>query len=226
MIKLKKNIMAVGLFLLLVVIINFGIHYLWTMTHHEDKATEDIYQNLAVSIIVTWVIFLVAYYIWAIQFYNVNMGWTDEDWKKQEEAKDVNPKSGVEAEPDENPNAGESLGLPPGTVRATIALSLLVAGLAMTVASLSMHNTYPANQLFVDHFEFFKTAFLMMIAFYFGAKSLDILRKTNISNSTVIPQNSSGTSLPQSPSNTDPSPDPAPEIKPVPGTLHDPEAKG
>ncbi|MFI5220045.1 MAG: hypothetical protein ACHQNT_11210 [Bacteroidia bacterium] len=218
---LKKSIAAVGLFLLLVIIINFGIHFLWTMNHHDGKATEDIYENLAVSLIISWIIFLIAYYVWAIQFYNINQGWTDADWKKNEEAKDMNFRMGSEIEPDGNPNKGESLGLPPGTVRATIALSLLVAGLAMTIASLSMNNTYPANALFIDNFEFFKTAFLMMIAFYFGAKSLDALRKTNINTGSIATQKNDGLNPA-----LNPSPDPDPVIKAEPDTLNDSKAKG
>jgi hypothetical protein len=51
-----------------------------------------------------------------------------------------------------------------------------------------MNSTYPPSQVFVDNLEFIKTGFLMMIAFYFGAKSLDILRKTNMSATVSQPQ--------------------------------------
>jgi len=185
--KFKKHIWAAIAFLLTLIVINIGLYILATVS---DKKP-DVFQILAVSIIITWILFLVAYYVWAISFYNINMGWTDEDWHAKSgvanasddmsKATSVTPAT---AEPDENPNSGESLGLPPGTVRATIALSLLVAGLSMSIASFSMNNTYPLNSLFIDHFEFFKTGFLMMIAFYFGAKSLDILRNT--SNAAII----------------------------------------
>ena len=191
--KPKKHLWASALFLLTVILINAGLYFV-------NKKPVDMFQNVAVSIILTWIIFLVAYYVWAIGFYNINLGWTDEDWaaksgKKaelienmREEGKmdvtTVTPVTTAEKEPEDNPHAGESLGLPPGTVRASIALSLLVAGLSTTIASFSMNNTYPLNTLFIDHFEFFKTGFLMMIAFYFGAKTLDILRNT--SNAVVV----------------------------------------
>lgn len=174
--QLKRNIIGVAIFILLVTLVCLGFHKLWNITHTGQKATEDIYQNLAVSVIISWIIFLIAYYMWAIQFYNINRGWTDKDWNDQEAKKKIDP-SLAEEEPDKNPNNDQSLGLPTGSVRATIALSLLVAGLSMTIASFSMNNTFPTNALFVDQFEFFKTAFLMMIAFYFGAKSLEILRQ-------------------------------------------------
>ena len=219
---MKKIFLGTGVFLLLVLGINYGIHLLWLRAHskYPPELIEDIYQNLAVAVIVSWVIYLVAYYIWAIIFYNINMGWTDEDWEKQAEAKNVNPRAATK-EPDANPESAESLGLPSGTVRATIALSLLVAGLSMTIASLSMNNTYPANAFFIDHFEYFKTAFIMMIAFYFGSKSLEIIRDSNKN------AQSTATGKPAAVSNTnDSSPAPDPIVTPAPGTLHDPEAKG
>ena len=82
----------------------------------------------------------------------------------------------AENAPKDNPHKTESLGLPNGTVRATIAISLMVGGLAMMIASLGMPDRLKTNEFFIDNFEFFKTAFLMMIAFYFGNKSLDFLK--------------------------------------------------
>jgi len=78
---------------------------------------------------------------------------------------------------DKNPNSDETLGLPPGTVRGTIALSVLVIAMAMMIASLAMPPSMPKDEVMVDHFEFLKTGFVMVIAFYFGSKSLEILRK-------------------------------------------------
>lgn len=189
--KSKKNmseiiriiLLAASGYLALVALICYGIQLLWDSAHKTGNEVHDIYGSLAVSVIIAWILYLIAYYIWAIYFYNVNQGWTDDDWEKHKEKTSELSGMPTEEEPDGNPNKGESLGLPPGTVRATLALTLLVGGLAMLIASFSFKSTYPANQLFVDNFEFIKTGFLMMIAFYFGAKSLDILRKTNMGNS-------------------------------------------
>ncbi len=138
----------------------------------KDK---DFYFNLAVFIIVSWMAILIIYFAWAIGFYNINMGWTDEDWKRMYEARKTNPDAAPD-EPTENPHKDETLGLPGGTVRGTIALSLLIGGLAMMIASLSFKDRLQPNEYFIDNFEFFKTAYLMMIAFYFGNKSLEFLK--------------------------------------------------
>lgn len=140
--------------------------------------SERMFYNLAAGIIVSWIIALVLYYFWAIYFYNVNMGWEDDDWEKLEEKKQG--QSGLlDDEPTVNPNAGETLGLPPGTVRATIALTLLVAAMALMLASLDLPHELEQNSLFIDNYEFMKTAFLMMVAFYFGNKSFEVLNKQN-----------------------------------------------
>ena len=136
------------------------------------------FYNLAAGIIVSWIISLVVYYVWAIHFYNVNMGWTDSDWKKLEKKKREQPDA-IDNEPVENPNASETLGLPPGTVRATLALTLLVSSLALMLASLEMPYKLEHNSFFIDNYEFMKTAFLMMVAFYFGNKSLEVLKNRN-----------------------------------------------
>lgn len=139
---------------------------------------EKIFYNLAAGIIISWIIALIAYYFWAIYFYNVNMGWEDADWSKQDALKKKDPEL-AEKEPEVNPNAKETLGLPPGTVRATLALTLLIGAMALMLASLELPHKMEQNSLFIDNYEFLKTAFLMMVAFYFGNKSLDFLKDRN-----------------------------------------------
>jgi len=134
---------------------------------------EVFFFNLAASIILSWVLILILYYVWAIYFYNINLGWTDKDWQDHETKILV---EGTPSEPKANPNLVETLGLPPGTVRGTIALSVIVGGMAMLIASLAMPGRLSQNEFLVDHFEFLKTAFLMVIAFYFGTKSLELLK--------------------------------------------------
>jgi hypothetical protein len=136
------------------------------------KTTLDIYSTIGIGLIIVWIGIMVLYYSWAIYFYNVNMGLTDNDWKKIEDSGNTDPsvKNRVA-----NPEKGESLGLPSGTIRGTIALTVLVGGLALFIASLGRNNVLKENQVLVDFFDFFKSAFLMMIAFYFGAKSLELM---------------------------------------------------
>lgn len=138
---------------------------------------ENFFLILAASIAVSWLIILTLYYVWAIYFYNINRGWTDKDWADHE----LNVRTeGAEPEPEGNPNSEETLGLPPGTVRGTIALSVIVIGLATMVASFGFPAKFAQNEFLIDHFEFLKTAFLMVIAFYFGGKSLETISRTQI----------------------------------------------
>ncbi len=151
---------------------------------------DSTFYNLAAGIIVSWIISLVVYYAWAIHFYNVNMGWTDTDWQNLEKKKREQPDV-KDFEPEENPNAAETLGLPPGTVRATLALTLLIGALALMLASLEMPYKLEQNSFFIDNYEFIKTAFLMMVAFYFGNKSLDFLKTRNpVYGTNAAPSNS------------------------------------
>lgn len=136
------------------------------------KTTLDIYSTIGIGLIIVWIGILVVYYSWAIYFYNVNLGLTDNDWEKIEDSGNTDPSVKNRLV---NPEKGESLGLPAGTIRGTIALTVLVGGLALFIASLGRNNILKENQVLVDFFDFFKNAFLMMIAFYFGAKSLELM---------------------------------------------------
>lgn len=132
----------------------------------------DIFSTLGIGLIIVWIAIMVLYYSWGIYFYNVNLGLTDNDWNKLEQNDGTDP---TVQNRTANPEKGESLGLPSGSVRATIALSVLVGGLALFIASMGRNSFLKENQVMVDYFDFFKTAFLMMIAFYFGGKSLETL---------------------------------------------------
>ncbi|RPH34017.1 MAG: hypothetical protein EHM93_02320 [Bacteroidales bacterium] len=140
--------------------------------HNSFGVKLNLYSVMAISIIILWIAVLIAYYAWAIYFYNINLGLTDSDWEKIEVSRTTDSPM---ADREDNPNALESLGLPPGTVRGTIALTMLVGALAMTLVLFGEGNRIKDNEIFVDNFDFFKTAFLMMTAFYFGQKSLEYL---------------------------------------------------
>jgi hypothetical protein len=161
---------GLGLFPALVIVNTLWIRFLIT-------PRDSVFFAIAAAIVVSWILILAGYYSWAIYFYNINMGWTDQDWKDQEAKRQANPN---EVEPESNPNNEETLGLPPGTVRGTIALSVLVGGLAMLIASLAMPGKYSQNEFLVDNFEYIKTAFLMVIAFYFGSKSLEMIDRKRV----------------------------------------------
>lgn len=141
----------------------------------------ELYKGLAILIIFTWSTIFIRYFSWAIYFYNINYGWTDRDWTNYFKA--VKRKKDGEYVLKEELNApkfnlyrSQSFGLPTGTVRGMIALTLLFGALSMLIASFGKDGNIASDSFFWDHFEFFKTAFLMMIAFYFGDKSLKYLQ--------------------------------------------------
>ena len=143
------------------------------------RSPDQFFFNLATAIMLSWIITIIIFYIWAMYYFHIHLA--VEDKARLDDDQKPSEKSGV-ALGDKllnNPHFGETLGLPNGTIRGTIALSLLIAGLSLLIASFEMNNTFNANALFVDNFEFIKTAFLMVIAFYFGSKSLSAITSGN-----------------------------------------------
>lgn len=72
--------------------------------------------------------------------------------------------------PKENKYKCDSFGLPPGTVRGTIALSALVMFLCVEAAN--FFSPYPLE----DHFEELMLAVQMILAFYFGQKAVEVFQ--------------------------------------------------
>ena len=72
----------------------------------------------------------------------------------------------------QNPHREETLGLPKGTVRGFLTITLLIANCLI----LYIIHYAPPSALYEGRLEYIKTAFLMMIAFYFGSKAVDALQ--------------------------------------------------
>lgn len=144
---------------------------------------ENLFQAIGLVVSVIWVAVFLRYFMWSVYHYNINYGLTDEDWEKIESAR-KREKMGFPVNqadlkaPDKNPYRSQTFGLPPGTVRGMIAFTLLLGGLSLLIVSFG-NEYYTGDQLALirQQFEFFETAFLMMIAFYFGDKSLKYLQR-------------------------------------------------
>jgi len=147
-----------------------------------------IYAFAAIAITVLWICLLVGYMAWAIYFYNINLGLTNESWanlKRRQQLADSMREAGQTPDflvemPDDNPYQSQTLGLPNGTVRGIIALTLLFGAVSLFIFSMDRDVVVEKSDFFYDSFEFFKTAFLMMIAFYFGGRALEVLRTGTI----------------------------------------------
>jgi len=160
--------MAFLMLLLVISIVIAGIYIL-----KDNGGT--IFEFSAVCLMTLWIALVIGYYAWAIYFYNINLGLTDQDWAEIRAQKKIDP---TIEERDVNPNKEQTLGLPPGTVRGTLTLTLLIASISIAIAYMGEESSLRNDEFFIDNFDFFKQAFLMMIAFYFGSKSLEYISKT------------------------------------------------
>jgi magnesium-transporting ATPase (P-type) len=169
--------------IILVVILFLIVTFIGFTAIYAMDDVNSAFKAMGFGMIMVWSCIFICYFIWATCFYNLNYGITDKDWKKIEDAKKSRSdgltynQEDINEEPLYNPYRDETFGLPPGTVRGMIAFTLLFGAIAMLIVSFGFECKVCANNLLVDQFEFFKTAFLMMVAFYFGSSSLKYLKK-------------------------------------------------
>lgn len=175
------NILFVVAFLVLECVIGYVIYKVFKDFEAQNT---DLYSMYALVLLLIWFSILIGYYGWAIYFYNINLGLTNQDWAEIRQKQKDNPDVPVDS-PSENPHVGETLGLPPGTIRGTLALTMMIGGLAIAIAALGMKSEFRQNTFLVDNLDFFKTAFLMMIAFYFGNKSLEMIGYKSQKNTNI-----------------------------------------
>lgn len=147
----------------------------------------DIYDQISLTILLAWMGVLSCYLAWGIYFYNFNFARSAEFWQRfrdkaieyadRTDKTDTDVYEELEA-PRANPYASETFGLPPGTIRGTLALTILMGGISLFV-SLFSEDTPFADVQFYSYFQFFEDAFLMVIAFYFGTKGLEIIKRSS-----------------------------------------------
>ena len=145
------------------------------------------------TVLIGWLGLLIVYLGWAVLRYNVNFGLSDHEWKVlhpelyagekelhryqqlHERWAERRRKGGGLPQPGEltapagNPYAGESFGLPPGAVRGMLALTALVMFLVVEVINVFRPDTE-------KRFDQLITAFMMVLAFYFGARVVGALQ--------------------------------------------------
>lgn len=175
----SKDSLIVLVVLIFLALTIFGVS---NIMHDDSCASCAAYKAIAFVVIMLWLSIFIGYFIWATYFYNLNYGVSKKVWEKIETEKG-NKASGkaydqdmLDDEPLYNPYKEETFGLPPGTVRGMIAFTLLFGAIALLIVSFGMKNEIEPGNFYRDQFEFFKTAFLMMVAFYFGTRSLKYLK--------------------------------------------------
>ncbi|MGB3465976.1 MAG: hypothetical protein WBA74_11930 [Cyclobacteriaceae bacterium] len=154
------------------------------------RDSDQFFFNLAASLLVSWILTVMIFYVWAVYYFHIHLAVDEEELSPLAgQTENIGKAVAFGNKLLKNPHLGETLGLPRGTIRGTMALSLLIAGLSLLIASLEMNQTFDANSLFIDNYEFIKTAFLMVIAFYFGHKSITAI--TSGSRGVYRPEESS-----------------------------------
>lgn len=174
-----------GIRIIIIITLLVGIWGVFEIISSADCGPCAVYQAIGLSLVIIWSCIFMAYFIWAIYYYNINLGIPEEVWDRINDAKEAKrtgnfySEEDLAEEPHTNPYRSETFGLPNGTVRGMIAFTLLFGALAMLIVSIGMENQVDPNALFWDQYEFFKTAFLMMIAFYFGTRALQYLQSNS-----------------------------------------------
>ena len=145
----------------------------------------NVYDQIALSLLVVWIGIVISYLAWSTYFYNFNFARSASFWKKFEAKAKEYELSGEKSEseiydelgaPRENPYKDETFGMPPGTVRGILALTILMGGISLFIGLFSEDSPL-TDSVFYSYFQFFEDAFLMVIAFYFGTKGLDIITR-------------------------------------------------
>jgi len=190
-----KWLISVLVFVFIIVIV-YGTTNILADSKYADG---NIYKAIGFIVLMVWTCIFLCYFVWALYFYNFNLGLTNDEWQKIYEAKNNRTKGlpysqeDIDDEPQYNPYKDETFGLPSGTVRGMIAFTLLFGAIALLLVSFGMSNELQAGSFFYDQFEFFKTAFLMMIAFYFGSRSLQYLKSNGPVKTGENTQNNTNT---------------------------------
>jgi MFS family permease len=188
-----------GIIVALILIGLWGVYALHNSAFH----------SIAMAVIILWACVFLGYFMWGVYFYNINLGITEEEWERIEENKrkksrgEYYSEDELKEEPRFNPYADQTFGLPPGTVRGMIAFTLLFGSISMLIMSIGSKDCTECQAVIRDQYEFFKTAFLMMIAFYFGTRALEYLQP-----------NKSGVTLKQ-PTPSNPADKPIEQINPM-----------
>ncbi|MCC5938192.1 MAG: N-acetylmuramidase family protein [Lunatimonas sp.] len=165
---------------------------------------QNLFQAVGLATAVIWMAVFLVYFMWSVYFYNINYGITDQDWDRiYEQAEQKRngifvPETEVMDVPRYNPYRSQTFGLPPGTVRGMIAFTLLMGGMSLLITSFGSGYTGMDLALLRQQFEFFETAFLMMIAFYFGDRSLKYVSKRWTDPNKSSSEDNSGTQSIQS----------------------------
>lgn len=200
----------------------------------------------AIFLMCIWLLAVIVYLIWAIIRYAHNFGLTSEEWKilnpeafarkpgeydkyvqirsqiidrSKKEFEILNPGKQFDGTipsfvmPSRNPYYKDSFGLPPGTIRGILAITSMFAFVLIECANLFS----PAN--LERDFSELLMVFQMVIAFYFGARAVEVFKKKQDTKSNdeemSTPSDTPSTKIEKVSTSKSITEEVQPEIKPV-----------
>ena len=69
-----------GLKVIIVITLVVGIWGIWSIAKSEQAGESALFKAIAVGIVIIWACIFLSYFVWAIYFYNINLGLTEEEW--------------------------------------------------------------------------------------------------------------------------------------------------
>lgn len=181
-------------------ILNEVIYNEWKEWQKSYKKNYENGLSYAFWIMFIWLFIMAGLLLYGIYFYNTTAGLGRKRYNEiilLVNGDDKIPIAGKVASYPQNPFLADTLGLPPGTVRGALTFTLMLASLLAT----SVLSYAPPFLSMNDNFEYITTAFLMMIAFYFGSKAVDVFREREKTRQARIMQEKEQIFIPQ---NTEP----------------------
>ena len=149
----------------------------WRLWNEDNKSAGRYQFALTFSIVISliWLIGMIVLLFYSIRRYHFHGGLKHENYDnlvRTINEDDTIPLNDKELFYPQNPYKNETFGLPRGTIRMCLTLSLLVINVLVLYISFYA----PPTSVFADRIDFVTTAFLMMIAFYFGSKAVDVYK--------------------------------------------------
>ena len=149
--KYVLNTLVVVAFIFICALIFVGLLTVWD-PKYDDKKINLLSIRIAISIVLIWFMIFIPYLAWAVYFYNINLGRTNEEWevinRKNDEAESEDDKIVLS-----NPYEEETFGLPKGTIRGSLAITLMVGGLSLFVVAIGHPTILRDNEFFHENFD-------------------------------------------------------------------------
>lgn len=148
---------------------------LWEIWETDHRPSYEMRIRLIIWVMFLWLLLAVGLILYGLYRFHFTAGLGRERYNRLvkliDESDDI-PIGEKSLHYPQNPHEDQTFGLPRGTVRGLLTLTLLFANCSLLYV---MAFSPPAIAI-EGRTEYIKTAFLMMIAFYFGSKAVDTLK--------------------------------------------------